>query len=171
LFKLVFLGDGGVGKTSLAGRFVYDSFEGDYLATIGTNIHVKMVDVDDTRVKLVIWDIAGQSGFAQLRKAYYQNAAGAFFVFDTTRPDTLESVDEWFDALFDITGKIPLVILENKIDLESAIPKETIEKIAEKYEVVFIRTSAKEDRNVEKAFNEITLEILEKARAKTTETV
>jgi small GTP-binding protein len=167
----VFLGEGGVGKTSLVGRFVYDSFEGDYLATIGTDIHVKMVDVDDTRVKLVIWDIAGQDGFAQLRKAYYQNAMGAFFVFDTTRPETLESVDEWFDALFGVTNKIPMVILENKIDLESAIPKETIEKIAKKYDVVFVRTSAKEDMNVEEAFQEITREILGKARAKSTDTV
>ncbi|MHA1955653.1 MAG: GTP-binding protein [Candidatus Thorarchaeota archaeon] len=171
LYKLVFLGEGGVGKTSLVGRFVYDSFEGDYLATIGTDIHVKMVDVDDTRVKLVIWDIAGQDGFAQLRKAYYQNAMGAFFVFDTTRPETLESVDEWFDALFGVTNKIPMVILENKIDLESAIPKETIEKIAKKYDVVFVRTSAKEDMNVEEAFQEITREILGKARAKSTDTV
>ena len=57
LFKIVFLGEGAVGKTSLVGRFVYDSFEGDYLATIGTDIHLKVVHVDDMIVKLVIWDL------------------------------------------------------------------------------------------------------------------
>ena len=74
---------------------MYDSFEGDYLATIGTDIHVKMVDLGDFLVKLVIWDIAGQDDFAQLRKAYYQNASGAFFVWDTTRPETFDRVEEW----------------------------------------------------------------------------
>jgi len=165
LKKLVFLGEGAVGKTSLVGRYVYDSFEGDYLATIGTDIHVKMIQVeDDVLVKLVIWDIAGQDDFAQLRKAYYVNSSGAFFVFDTTRPETIERVDEWIDALYDVTGEIPLVLLENKVDLETAISKENIKKLVHKYKVDLIRTSAKEDTNVEKAFKKMTKEILRRAR-------
>ena len=166
LFKLVFLGEGAVGKTSLVGRYVYDSFEGDYLATIGTDIHVKMVTVDETIVKLVIWDIAGQDNFAQLRRAYYMNASGAFFVFDTTRPDTIERVDEWLNALFTVTGKIPLVLLENKVDLESAIEDAVKADVKEKHSVPIIPTSAKEDTNVEEAFREMTRDILEKSRDK-----
>jgi small GTP-binding protein len=169
LFKLVFLGEGGVGKTSLVGRYVYDSFEGDYLATIGTDIHVKMVDIDDMTVKLVVWDIAGQDDFAQLRKAYYQNASGAFFVFDTTRPDTFERVDEWIEALFGVTKSIPLVLLENKIDLESQMAEGAIEPIVEKYGVELVRTSAKEDTNVEEAFKRMTMQILEKAKSRSAE--
>ncbi len=165
LFKLVFLGEGAVGKTSLVGRYVYDSFEGDYLATIGTDIHVKMIQVeDDVLVKLVVWDIAGQDDFAQLRKAYYQNTSGAFFVFDTTRPETIERVDEWIDALYGVTGPIPLVLLENKVDLETAISKKNIKKLVEKYKVDLIQTSAKEDTNVEEAFKKMTKEILRRAR-------
>jgi small GTP-binding protein len=166
---LVFLGEGGVGKTSLVGRYVYDSFEGDYLATIGTDIHVKMVDLEDFLVKLVIWDIAGQDDFAQLRKAYYQNASGAFFVFDTTRPETFDRVEEWIDALFSVTKPIPLVLLENKIDLESKVSKDTMEPIIEKYGLEFVRTSAKEDTNVEKAFKKMTMQILEKAKTRSAE--
>ena len=166
LFKLVFLGEGAVGKTSLVGRYVYDSFEGDYLATIGTDIHVKMVNVDDTVVKLVIWDIAGQDNFAQLRRAYYMNASGAFFVFDTTRPETIERVDEWLNALFTVTGKIPLVLLENKVDLESAIEAAMKEAVKENHGVPIISTSAKEDTNVEEAFREMTRDILDKSRDK-----
>ncbi|MBN2230974.1 MAG: GTP-binding protein [Candidatus Thorarchaeota archaeon] len=166
LFKIVFLGEGAVGKTSLVGRFVYNSFEGDYLATIGTDIHLKMVKLEDVLVKLVIWDIAGQDNFAQLRRAYYMNASGAFFVFDTTRPETIARVDEWINALTTVTGTIPLVMLENKVDLESAITKEQKEAISKKYGVKIIPTSAKEDTNVEDAFTEMTQRILDKARNK-----
>jgi small GTP-binding protein len=166
LFKIVFLGEGAVGKTSLVGRYVYDSFEGDYLATIGTDIHVKIVNVVDTIAKLVIWDIAGQDSFAQLRRAYYMNASGAFFVFDTTRPETIERIDEWLNALFTVTGKIPLVLLENKVDLESAIPEEVKDAVKKKHGVPIIPTSAKEDRNVEEAFREMTRNILDKTRDK-----
>lgn len=166
LFKIVFLGEGAVGKTSLVGRYVYDSFEGDYLATIGTDIHVKIVNVVDTIAKLVIWDIAGQDSFAQLRRAYYMNASGAFFVFDTTRPETIERIDEWLNALFTVTGKIPLVLLENKVDLESAIPEEVKDAVGKKHGVPIIPTSAKEDRNVEEAFREMTRNILDKTRDK-----
>jgi small GTP-binding protein len=153
------------------GRFVYNSFEGDYLATIGTDIHLKMVQVDDTLVKLVIWDIAGQDNFAQLRRAYYQNASGAFFVFDTSRPETLARVDEWMKALFTVTGHIPLVILENKVDLENRVSESQKKQISEKYNVKIIRTSAKEDTNVENAFQEMTRKILEKARGKSKKTL
>ncbi len=166
LWKLVFLGEGGVGKTSLVGRYVYDSFEGDYLATIGAAMHTKPVKVDDTLCKLVIWDIAGQDDFAQLRKAYFQNASGAFFVFDTTRPETIERIDEWIDALIAVTGKIPIVLLENKIDLESKVSPEKVKEITKRLNLKLIRTSAKEDKNVEESFLEMTREILEISRAR-----
>lgn len=155
----------------MVGRFVYDSFEGDYLATIGTDIHLKMVQVEDILVKLVIWDIAGQDNFAQLRKAYYQNASGAFLVFDTTRAETIERVDNWIKALYDVTGKIPLIICENKADLESAISQTVKDQVAKKHHVKMIKTSAKEDTNVEEAFREITRKILENARNKTKKTM
>ncbi|MHA2152213.1 MAG: Rab family GTPase [Candidatus Thorarchaeota archaeon] len=163
---MVFLGEGAVGKTSLVGRFVYESFEGDYLATIGTDIHIKMQKVEETMVKLVIWDIAGQDNFAQLRRAYYQNASGAFFVFDTTRPETIERIDEWLNALFTVTGKIPLILLENKMDLDSAITDGARDAIIKKHGVEIIQTSAKEDMNVEEGFQKMTTEILEKSREK-----
>lgn len=171
MFKLVFLGEPAVGKTSLVGRYVYDSFEGDYLATIGTDIHVKTVVIDDLRVKLVIWDIAGQDDFAQLRKAYYQNATGAFFVFDTTRPDTLHRMNEWLEALFSVTKRIPLVVVENKCDLPSQIPEGFTDALAAKQDFTLIRTSAKDDTNVEAAFLKITREILERSRAKSIKTM
>jgi small GTP-binding protein len=117
-------------------------------------------------VKLVVWDIAGQDDFAQLRKAYYQNASGSFFVFDCTRPETLKRIDEWVDALYGVTKTIPLVLVENKIDLESKIDPKTIDEIVKKHSFTHVRTSAKEDTNVEEAFKQMTREILEKTKAK-----
>jgi small GTP-binding protein len=150
---------------------VYDSFEGDYLATIGTDIHVRTIQVDETMVKLVVWDIAGQDDFAQLRKAYYQNASGAFFVYDCTRPETIGRIEEWVEALYGVTKQIPLVLLENKIDLKSKIEPGKIEKLVKKHGFTHIRTSAKEDTNVEEAFKQMTREILEKTRRKGTATM
>ena len=161
MFKLVFLGEEDVGKTSLVSRYAKDTYEGDHYETIGVDIRVKMMQIeDDVLVKLVVWNIAGQDDFAQLRRAYYQNTSGAFIVFDTTRPETIERVDKWIDDLFSVTGPIPLVLLENKIDLETAISKENIKKLVDKYKVDLIRTSAKEDTNVEEAFKKMTKEVL-----------
>ncbi|MCK5302531.1 MAG: hypothetical protein KAJ96_05250, partial [Candidatus Thorarchaeota archaeon] len=77
---------------------------------------------------------------------------------------TIERIDEWIDALYGVTGPIPLVLLENKVDLETAISKENIKAIVSKYKVDLIRTSAKEDTNVEEAFKKMTKEILKRAR-------
>ncbi len=150
----------------MVGRYVYDSFEGDYLATIGTDIHVKKIHIDDVLVKLVIWDIAGQDSFAQLRKAYYQNAAGAFFVFDRTRPETLDRIDDWISTLYSVTSTIPVVLVENKCDLKSKTSKDLINGIVNKYAFDYVQTSAKEDTNVEQAFMRLTKRILDKAREK-----
>jgi small GTP-binding protein len=130
-----------------------------------------MVQVDDILVKLVIWDIAGQDGFAQLRKAYYMNASGAFLVFDTSRPETIERLDSWVEALYAVTGEIPLIICENKTDLESKISQAVKDEVAKKHKVKMIKTSAKEDTNVEEAFTEMTKRILEKARDKSRKTI
>ncbi len=147
---------------------MYNSFEGEYLTTIGTDIHVKTVDVEDVRIKLVIWDIGGQKDFEQLRRAYYQNAAGAFFVFDTTRPETLDRIHQWISVLYEVTGTIPLVLVENKIDLDSKIKPGYAEEIAKKFNCVYVRTSAKEDMNVEEAFLTLSRQILTQAREKFT---
>ncbi len=129
-------------------------------------MHTKPIKVDDTMCKLVIWDIAGQDTFEQLRKAYYQNASGAFFVFDTTRPETVARIEEWICALTAVTGDIPIVCLENKIDLESKIDRKKLKDVATKLNLKLIQTSAKDDTNVEEAFQEMASEILKTMRAR-----
>ena len=94
------------------------------------------------------------------------NASGAFFVFDTSRKETIERVDNWVEALYAVTGEIPLIICENKSDLESVISQKVKDEVTKKHSVKMIKTSAKEDTNVEEAFREMTAKILEKARKK-----
>jgi len=125
-----------------------------------------MVNIDDLHIKLVIWDIGGQDDFALLRRAYYANASGAFFVFDTTRADTIRRIDDWISTLFGVTGKIPLVLVENKVDLPSVIEADAKKQLAQKYKVEILPTSAKDDVNVEEAFTKMTREILSRARAR-----
>ncbi|MGD9397779.1 MAG: Rab family GTPase [Candidatus Thorarchaeota archaeon] len=159
VYKLVFLGDSGVGKTSLVQRYVYDSLAPDIGRTIGAMLHVKSVDFDGAKHKLVVWDLGGQVSFAALREQYCSRASGAFFVFDRTRLETLEHIDDWLDSVYSAAGKIPVVAVENKIDLESVISEEQIQGIVEARGLKWIRTSALENKNVNVAFEELVKEI------------
>lgn len=157
--KLVFLGDSGVGKTSLVQRYVYDSLAPDIGRTIGAMLHVKSVELEGAKHKLVIWDLGGQVAFSALREQYCSHASGAFFVFDRTRLETLEHVDEWLDSLYAAAGKVAVVAVENKIDLESEISDEQIKGMLEARSLKWIQTSAMENVNVEVAFKELIKEI------------
>jgi small GTP-binding protein len=157
--KLVFLGDTGVGKTSLVQRYVYDSFAPEIGRTIGAMLHVKSVDLEGAKHKLVIWDLGGQVAFAALRHQYCSQASGAFFVFDRTRLETLEHIEDWLDSLYSAAGQIPVVAVENKIDLESVISEKQITGVLEARGLKWIRTSALENQNVNEAFEELVREI------------
>ncbi|TET08628.1 MAG: GTP-binding protein [Candidatus Thorarchaeota archaeon] len=157
--KLVFLGDTEVGKTSLVQRYVYDSFSPEIGRTIGAMLHVKTVELNGVRHKLVVWDLGGQESFTELREQYCSHASGAFFVFDRTRVDTLEHIDDWLNALYSAAGKVAVVVVENKIDLESVISDEQIHEAIETRSLKLIQTSATENKNVDTAFEELVKEI------------
>ena len=157
--KLVFLGDSGVGKTSLVQRYVYDSLAPDISRTIGAMLHVKSVELEGAKHKLVIWDLGGQVAFSALREQYCSHASGAFFVFDRTRIETLEHIDDWLDSLYAAAGKVAVVAVENKIDLESVISDEQIKSYLEARSLKWIKTSAMENKNVDVAFTEVGKEI------------
>jgi small GTP-binding protein len=127
---------------------VYDSLSPDVGRTIGAVLHVKKVEFDGNVHKQVIWDLGGQESFAQLREQFSANASGAFFVFDRTRLETLEHIDEWLNALYASAGKIPVVAVENKIDLESMISPEQIKGMLDVRGLIHLQTSAKENTNV-----------------------
>jgi len=157
--KLVFLGDSGVGKTSLVQRYVYDSLAPDIGRTIGAMLHVKSVEFEGARHKLVVWDLGGQVAFSALREQYCAQASGAFFVFDRTRVETLEHIDDWLSSLYAAAGKVAVIVVENKIDLESVITDEQIQGVLEARSLRGIQTSAVENKNVNAAFEELVREI------------
>lgn len=157
--KIILLGDGAVGKTSLIKRFVVDKFDDRYIATIGSKITAKELQiVKDEKVfylKLQIWDILGQKGYTKLHHSSFRGTDGVILVADITRKDTFHSIEcYWIPKAQNIIGTVPFVILANKSDLiENAEFKEEEQReFAAKYDVPFYLTSAKNGENVKSAF-------------------
>ncbi len=113
--KVVLLGSGAVGKTSLVRRFVESKFDDDYITTIGVNVKKKMLN--EFGLKLIIWDIYGQKLSTRLHTSNYAGANGAIVVCDLTRRSTFEDVDHWIQDLFNTVGHVPVVVLGNKVDI------------------------------------------------------
>lgn len=167
--KIVLLGDGAVGKTSLIRRFVINKFDDKYLCTLGTkvtekNLLVKIEDDITLGLKLMIWDFMGQKGFRKIEKSGLDGTTGALLVYDITRAETLASLEEyWLPLLYDAASEVPVLFLANKIDLLSSIRKDSPEvtsmddfqKIAHKYKATGFFTSALSGKNVENAFGSL----------------
>jgi small GTP-binding protein len=156
--KINMLGDLAVGKTSLVHRFVFNVFGDEYLSTIGTKVVKKKVAYNDRKVILMIWDIAGETSFNHIRKAYFRGAEAGLVVADITRRETLDDLNDWISSFKDITNNSPILILINKGDLKDnyAFSMEDANELGEKFGTQALLTSAKTGENVEKAFQHIT---------------
>ena len=167
--KVCFIGDAGVGKTSLIKRFVLDVFDDRYIATIGTKVTKKIVDVDgQVKVMMLVWDIMGQKGFRELlREAYFFGAHGAIAVCDLTNKETLEELRYWIKALTDVAGDVPIVFAGNKVDLENdrVIKEQDLQELASKYKGKAYLTSAKTGQNVETVFKTLATAMAEKMKS------
>lgn len=173
-FKVVMLGDEGVGKTSLVQRFVKHTFGGKYLPTLGLDVSIKYLELEGKTIRVQIFDIAGQHLFRKFRSRYFTGAQGAIFTYDVTKPKTLSNLDDWVIELTSAVEIMPFILLGNKIDLLSSLPSETNEenipsKLQEliEYELGagWLATSAKTGKNVQDAFeNLIKLIISKKVR-------
>ena len=172
IFKLAVLGNSAVGKTSLINQYIHQKFEQDYHPSLGVNIVIKEMNVEEknVHVKMILWDIAGQEKYDSSRKAFFQGCAGALFVYDVTRPVTFKDVkSKWLKDLKEFGKKNAVYLLiGNKNDLteEKIVTTQQGEKLAIKMKASeFIETSAKHGDNVEKAFKTLALSIISK-RAK-----
>ena len=99
IFKVVLIGDSGVGKTNILSRYVRDDFSIETKSTVGVEFGSKVLKVNNTSIKIQIWDTAGQERYKSITKAYYKGAKGAFVVYDITRKETFSSVEKWVDEL------------------------------------------------------------------------
>uniref|UniRef100_A0A1B6LE46 Ras-related protein Rab n=1 Tax=Graphocephala atropunctata TaxID=36148 RepID=A0A1B6LE46_9HEMI len=160
-FKFLIIGDFGVGKTAIVRRYVDGRFSSKYKITIGADFALKHISWDeDTRINLQLWDIAGNERFGYMTRVYYKYAVAAVVVFDITRSTTMQSVSKW---LHDLREKVtlsdgtavPVVLLANKCDVpDCSVPTDYINKLCKEYRIdAWFVTSAKDNFNIEQAFN------------------
>eukprot|EP01016_Furgasonia_blochmanni_P039565 TRINITY_DN4936_c0_g1_i1.p3 TRINITY_DN4936_c0_g1~~TRINITY_DN4936_c0_g1_i1.p3 ORF type:complete len:248 (+),score=49.93 TRINITY_DN4936_c0_g1_i1:112-855(+) len=162
LFKVILIGDSGVGKSNLLTRFTKDIFNVGFKSTIGVEFDTKLVNVEDKVVKAQIWDTAGQERFRSITHAYYRGALGAFLVFDITKYQTFVSVDRWLQEFrAQSEPDATIILIGNKVDLEAEreVQTEDARVYAEKNCYAYLETSALDKRNVVEAFQQLLTEI------------
>ncbi|XP_054585864.1 ras-related protein Rab-6B isoform X4 [Eptesicus fuscus] len=150
-FKLVFLGEQSVGKTSLITRFMYDSFDNTYQATIGIDFLSKTMYLEDRTVRLQLWDTAGQERFRSLIPSYIRDSTVAVVVYDITNLNSFQQTSKWIDDVRTERGSdVIIMLVGNKTDLadKRQITIEEGEQRAKELSVMFIETSAKTGYNV-----------------------
>ncbi|XP_051054870.1 ras-related protein Rab-13 isoform X2 [Phodopus roborovskii] len=136
LFKLLLIGDSGVGKTCLIIRFAEDNFNNTYISTIGIDFKIRTVEIEGKRIKLQVWDTAGQERFKTITTAYYRGAMGIILVYDITDEKSFENIQNWMKS---------------------------IKELAREHGIRFFETSAKSSMNVDEAFNSLARDILLKS--------
>ncbi|CDP15958.1 unnamed protein product [Coffea canephora] len=162
LFKLVLIGDSGVGKSNLLSRFTRNEFNLESKSTIGVEFATRSLNVDSKVIKAQIWDTAGQERYRAITSAYYRGAVGALLVYDVTRRSTFENVERWLRELRDHTDpNVVVMLIGNKSDLRHlvAVSTEDGKALAERESLFFMETSALEATNVENAFAEVLTQI------------
>ncbi|OZJ06750.1 Ras-related protein Rab-11A [Bifiguratus adelaidae] len=162
LFKVVLIGDSGVGKSNLLARFTRNEFNLESKSTIGVEFATRSIQVDNKTIKAQIWDTAGQERYRAITSAYYRGAVGALLVYDIAKHATYENVNRWLKELRDhADSNIVIMLVGNKSDLRHlrAVPTEEAKQFAAENGLSFIETSALDSSNVELAFQRNLTEI------------
>ncbi|MHA2036108.1 MAG: Rab family GTPase [Promethearchaeota archaeon] len=166
VYKLSLIGDGGVGKTSMAQRYVHGIFKADYKATIGTFISKKECKFKElkTSVKFMIWDLAGQNQFQRLWPDYLTDSRAGIIAFDLTNKESFANVKKWYDIINNVVEpNIIIILVGNKVDLndERQVSIEEGMGLAKELGVYYMETSAKTNQNIEDVFEWIALQIID----------
>ena len=162
--KIIVSGDGGVGKTSFLNRLVHDSFDANRQLTRGVDFYSKIIAVNGTEFNFIMWDFAGQDQFKTFLNGFVDGSLAAFILFDLTRINTIENVQEWIVTLKEF-GNIPILLIGTKNDLVNPYVSlsidEFISEIKKEYEniISYIKISSKTGENIKTAF-EILIENL-----------
>ena len=162
LFKVVLIGDSGVGKSNLLSRFTRNEFNLESKSTIGVEFATRSINVDGKTVKAQIWDTAGQERYRAITSAYYRGAVGALLVYDIAKHATYVNVTRWLKELRDhADSNIVIMLVGNKSDLKHlrAVPTDEAKAFSTENGLSFIETSALDASNVESAFQTILTDI------------
>lgn len=151
--KVCMLGAYAVGKTSLVSRFVHSIFSDKYLTTLGVKIEKKPVDLGDRQLEFILWDIYGEDDFQKVRLSYLRGAAGYLLVVDGTRRETLDTALALHEGVQLALGRLPFVVVVNKVDLESTweVSERALAKLSQRGWRV-VKASAKTGAGVQEAF-------------------
>ena len=162
LFKLLIIGESGVGKTCLLLRFTDDSFTANHLTTIGIDFKIKIIHIDNKLIKLQIWDTAGQERFRTITKTYYKGAHGIILTYDVTDQNSFKNIRNWIKQIeANAQTNVKKVLVGNKCDKpDRVVTEEEGKKLADDFGMNFFETSAKTNQNVNEVFNFLTQEIL-----------
>ncbi|XP_028669810.2 ras-related protein Rab-26 [Erpetoichthys calabaricus] len=162
-FKVMLVGDSGVGKTCLLVRFKDGAFlAGSFISTVGIDFRNKVLNVDGVKVKLQMWDTAGQERFRSVTHAYYRDAHALLLLYDVTNKSSFDNIQAWLTEIHEYAQQdVVLMLLGNKADAthERVVKREDGEKLAKEFGVPFMETSAKSGLNVELAFMAIAKEL------------
>lgn len=162
LFKYIIIGDSAVGKSNLLLRYTHNKFNDDYQATIGVEFGAKNLSIKNKVYRVQVWDTAGQENFRSITRAYYKNSVCAFIVYDITRKESFEHVQNWVEDCKSQTPKtVLLVLVGNKTDLEMErkVSVEEGKQMAEKNGMLFYETCAKNGKGVNDMFDNTVNEI------------
>ncbi|XP_077102217.1 ras-related protein Rab-26 [Siphateles boraxobius] len=165
-FKVMLVGDSGVGKTCLLVRFKDGAFlAGSFISTVGIDFRNKVLNIDGVRVKLQIWDTAGQERFRSVTHAYYRDAHALLLLYDVTNKASFDNIQAWLTEINEFAQQnVVIMLLGNKADAthERVVKREEGEKLAKEYGVPFMETSAKSGLNVELSFTAVAKDLKHK---------
>jgi len=170
VFKVVIVGDAGVGKSSILLQFTDGIFDNSIQSTIGVDFKFKIITMDDAngnkvRVKVIIWDTAGQERFRTLTSSYYRGAQGIILAYDVTRPETFSNLSTWLSEVEQFSNEggrdVVKVLVGNKVDKERAVSRETADAWARSKAMLFLEVSAKTKEGIAQTFNEIVNKVLD----------
>jgi len=167
LFKILLIGDSGVGKSALLLRFVDDTFTDSFISTIGVDFKIRTIDMESKTIKLQVWDTAGQERFRTITASYYRGAQGIILVFDVTEPETFNNLKMWLAEINQHTqDNIAKLLVGNKIDLpKRAVEAAMAQEFANSLGIKYVETSARNSINVNAAFLAIAKEIKDRTGA------
>jgi small GTP-binding protein len=155
VLKVLIVGDGNVGKTSLVRRYCTGMFSASRVTTIGVDFQTQVVSLPQGDVKLSIWDLAGQDRFQVMRPGFYKGGRAAAMVFDVTDPDSFKDLDRWRQELIEVVPNQPLIVVGNKIDLPRVQAADEARTYANSIQAPYLETSAANGEGVDALFETI----------------
>ena len=157
VLKLLLLGDSSVGKTSILLKYISNKFDESSISTVGVDYMDKIIDYNKFKIKLQIWDTSGEEKFRTITKNFYRNADGLLVVFDLTKKESYNHIKSWINEAKENNDKLKTILIGNKLDLkdERIVTIDVAKQFAEKNNLKYIETSAKDGTNINESFQAI----------------